>query len=47
MEQVITGLFLVASVNIAVAVIEALMTGLIVLYIGKLRPDLLDENPVR
>jgi len=42
MEQVITGLFLVASVNIAVAVIEAFMTGLVVYYIGKMRPDLLD-----
>jgi cobalt/nickel transport system permease protein len=42
MEQVITGLFLIASVNIAIAVIEALMTGLVVLYIGKMRPDLLE-----
>lgn len=42
MEQVITGLFLIASVNIAVAVIEAFMTGLVVFYIGKMRPDLLD-----
>jgi len=43
MEEVITGLFLVASVNIAVAVIEAFMTGLVVYYIGKMRPDLLDS----
>jgi len=43
MEEVITGLFLVASVNIAVAVIEAFMTGLVVWYIGKMRPDLLDS----
>jgi ABC-type Co2+ transport system permease subunit len=42
MEQIVTGLFIVASVNIAVAVIEALMTGLVVLYIVKMRPDLLD-----
>lgn len=42
MEQIVTGLFLVASVNIAIAVIEALMTGLVVLYITKMRPDLLD-----
>jgi|WetSurMetagenome_2_1015567.scaffolds.fasta_scaffold25622_3 cobalt/nickel transport system permease protein len=42
MEQIVTGLFLVASVNIAIAVIEALMTGLVVLYIAKMRPDLLD-----
>lgn len=44
MEQIVTGLFFVASVNIAVAVIEALMTGLIVSYIAKMRPDLLDEE---
>jgi cobalt/nickel transport system permease protein len=43
MEEVITGLFLIASVNIAVAVIEAFMTGLVVWYIGKMRPDLLDS----
>jgi cobalt/nickel transport system permease protein len=43
MEEVITGLFLIASVNIAVAVIEAFMTGLVVYYIGKMRPDLLDS----
>jgi cobalt/nickel transport system permease protein len=42
MEQVITGLFLIASINVAVAVIEALLTGLVVLYIGKMRPDLLE-----
>jgi cobalt/nickel transport system permease protein len=42
-EQIITGLFLVASVNTAFAVIEALMTGLVVVYIGKMRPDLLER----
>jgi cobalt/nickel transport system permease protein len=42
MEQIITGLFLVAAVNVAVAVIEALMTGLVVQYIAKMRPDILD-----
>src|SRR5512147_620821 len=31
-EQMLTGLFLIASVNVAVAVIEALITGLIVTY---------------
>jgi cobalt/nickel transport system permease protein len=41
-EQIITGLFLVASVNTAVAVIEAVITGLVVAYFGKMRPDLLD-----
>jgi cobalt/nickel transport system permease protein len=43
LQQVVTGLFLIASVNTAFAVIEALMTGLIVSYFGKMRPDLLDE----
>jgi cobalt/nickel transport system permease protein len=42
-EQVVTGLFLIAALNTAVAVIEALMTGLIVSYIVKMRPDLLEE----
>jgi cobalt/nickel transport system permease protein len=41
-EQIITGLFLVASINTAVAVIEAVITGLVVAYIGKMRPDLLE-----
>lgn len=43
-EQVITGLFLIASVNTAIAVIEAFVTGLVVYYIGKMRPDLLDTR---
>jgi cobalt/nickel transport system permease protein len=43
LQQVVTGLFLIASVNIAFAIIEAVMTGLIVSYIGRIRPDLLDE----
>lgn len=41
-EQILTGLFLIAAVNTAVAVIEALITGLVVSYIGKMRPDLLE-----
>ncbi|OPX64406.1 MULTISPECIES: energy-coupling factor ABC transporter permease [unclassified Methanoregula] len=43
MEQVITSLFLIASINVAVAVIEAFLAGLVVLYIGKMRPDLVDR----
>jgi cobalt/nickel transport system permease protein len=43
-DQILNGLFLIAAVNIAVAVIEALMTGLVVSYIGKMRPDLLDTE---
>jgi cobalt/nickel transport system permease protein len=42
-EQIVSGLFLIAAVNTAVAVIEALMTGLIVSALGKMRPDLLDS----
>lgn len=41
-QQILTGLFLIAAVNTAVAVIEALITGLVVSYIGKMRPDLLE-----
>ena len=41
--QIITGLFLLASVNTAVAVIEAVITGLVVAYFAKMRPDLLDN----
>ena len=39
--QILTGLSLIAAVNMGVAVIEAIITGLIVAYIGKVRPDLL------
>ena len=41
-EQVLAGLSLIAIINMGVAIIEALMTGLVVSYIGKMRPDLLD-----
>lgn len=44
--QILTGLSLLAAVNMGVAVIEAFVTGLIVTYIGKVRPDLLlGERP--
>ena len=44
--QILTGLSLIAAVNMGVAVIEAIITGLIVAYIGKVRPDLLvGEQP--
>ena len=44
--QILTGLSLIAAVNMGVAVIEAIITGLIVSYIGKVRPDLLvGEQP--
>jgi cobalt/nickel transport system permease protein len=38
--QILAGLSLLAAVNMGVAVIEAFVTGLIVAYIGKVRPDL-------
>ena len=40
-EQILAGLSLIAAINIGVAVVEALMTGLVVSYLGKMRPDLL------
>jgi len=44
--QILAGLSLLAAVNMGVAVIEAFVTGLIVTYIGKVRPDLLlGERP--
>ena len=43
LDQILTGLSLIAAVNMGVAVIEAFVTGLIVAYIGKVRPDLLGD----
>lgn len=40
-SQILAGLSLLAAVNMGVAVIEAFVTGMIVAYIGKARPDLL------
>lgn len=39
--QILTGLSLLAAVNMGVAVVEAFVTGFIVEYIGKVNPDLL------
>ena len=41
-SQILVGLSLLAAVNMGVAVIEALITGLIIAYIGKIKPDLLE-----
>lgn len=38
---VLTGLSLIAGINMGVAVIEAIITGLIVEYIARIRPDIL------
>jgi len=43
-EQVLAGLTLIAAINMVVAIIEALMTGLVVSSIGKMRPDLLESE---
>jgi cobalt/nickel transport system permease protein len=43
-SQVLAGLTLIIAVNMGVAIIEALLTGLIVRYIGKIRPDILGEK---
>lgn len=42
--QVLAGLSLIVAVNMGVAVIEALISGLMVRYIGNVRPDLLGEQ---
>jgi cobalt/nickel transport system permease protein len=40
--QILIGLSLLAAVNMGIAVIEAFITGLIVAYIGKVRPDIFE-----
>lgn len=40
--ETLTGLSLLVGVNMGVAAIEAIVTGLVAAYIGKMRPDLLD-----
>jgi cobalt/nickel transport system permease protein len=42
-SQVLAGLSLVVAVNLGAAVIEGLITGFIVEYIGRLRPGFLEE----
>lgn len=42
-EQILAGLSLIAAINIGVAVLEALITGLVVSYLLKMRPDLLES----
>jgi len=43
-SQILVGLSLLAAVNMGVAVIEAIITGLVVAYIGRVRPDLLEGD---
>jgi cobalt/nickel transport system permease protein len=42
-EQILAGLSLIAAINIGVAVVEALITALVVSYLGTMRPDLLED----
>jgi len=42
-SQILAGLSLVAAVNMGTAIIEVFITGFIVAYIGKIRPDMLDR----
>jgi cobalt/nickel transport system permease protein len=42
--QILAGLSLIAAINMGVAVIEAFLTGLIIAYIGRIRPDILDGD---
>jgi len=45
-SQVLAGLSLLAGVNIGVAIIEAIITGMIIAYIIRVRPDMLEgERP--
>lgn len=41
--QILTGLSILVAVNMGVAVVEAFVTGFIVEYMGKVKPDLLGE----
>lgn len=42
-SQILAGLSLIFAINMGVAVIEAFVTGLVVAYMGRVRPDLLGE----
>ena len=42
--QILAGLSLLAAINMGVAIVEAILTGLIVAYIGKIRPDILEGD---
>jgi cobalt/nickel transport system permease protein len=43
-SQILAGLFLLAGINMGVAVIEAFITGLIIVSIMKARPDMLEAE---
>jgi len=43
-SQIFTGLTLLAGVNMGVAIIEAVITGMIITYIIRMRPDMLENE---
>jgi cobalt/nickel transport system permease protein len=43
-SQLLAGLSLLAAINMGVAIIEAFITGFMVAYIGKMRPDILNGD---
>jgi cobalt/nickel transport system permease protein len=45
-DQVLAGLLLVVAVNLAVAVIESVITGYMVAYLMRVRPDILKMRNV-
>ena len=45
--DILYGLSLLAGVNMGVAVIEAVLTGYVVSYLQKVRPDMLQEDEFR
>lgn len=42
--QILAGLSLLAAVNMGIAAIEAFLTGFMVAYIGKVKPDILESD---
>jgi ABC-type Co2+ transport system permease subunit len=42
--QILAGLSLLAAVNMGVAAIEAFLTGFMVAYIGKVKPEILEGD---
>jgi cobalt/nickel transport system permease protein len=43
-SQILAGLTLLAGINMGVAIIEAVITGMIITYILRVRPDMLESE---
>jgi cobalt/nickel transport system permease protein len=43
-SQILAGLSLIAGVNMVAAIIEAVITGMIITYILRMRPDMLENE---